>query len=136
MTLRSRVGGMVMGMALVGAMGIIPSFAQDPAKEDGEATASRASRRVPAYFSKAGVTPEQKEQIYAIRAKYQIKIEALKKQVDDAEQKELTDCENVLLPAQKKLLDQYRAEAKTKAKSRTKAAKAAEGEKAAIKADK
>ncbi len=99
-------------------------------------TASRASRRVPPYFSKAGVTPEQKEQIYAIRAKHQVTIEALKKQVDDAELKELTDCEAVLLPAQKKLLDQYRAEAKTKAKARTKAAKAAEGEKAAIKADK
>ena len=117
MSLRSRVGGVVMGMSLVIALGILPSLGQDPAKEDGEAAASRASRRVPPYFSKAGISAEQKEKIYAVRAKHQITIAALKKQLDDAEAKELTDCESVLTAAQKKLLDEYRAEAKAKAKS-------------------
>jgi hypothetical protein len=132
MTFRSRIGGIVMGLSLVGAMGILPSLAQD----NGEMPASKASRRVPPYFTKAGITPEQKERIYAIRAKHQVKIDALKKQLDDTEAQELTDCEAVLSPPQKKLLEQFREEAKAKSKSRTKAAKAAESDKAAVKTDK
>ena len=131
MTFRSRIGGILMGLSLVGVLGILPSLAQDKA----EPTAPKASRRVPPYFSKAGITPEQKEQIYAIRAKHQVKLDALKKQVDDIETQELTDCEVVLTAPQKKLLEQFRADAKTKAKSRTKAAKA-EDTKAAVKTDK
>ena len=135
MTFRSRIGGMLMGLSLVGALGILPLFAQDPAKENAEPVASRSARRVPAYFAKVGVTPEQREKIYSIRAKHQVKIDALKKQLDQAEEQELTDCEGVLQAPQKKLLEQFRAEAKTKAKSRTKAAKA-ETDKAAVKTDK
>lgn len=135
MTLRSRIGGMVMGLSFVGAMGILPSLAQDPAKVNAELAAARNARRVPAYFAKVGVTPEQKEQIYSIRAKHQVTIEALKKQLDAAEGAELADCEAVLQGPQKKLLEQFRVEAKTKAKARVKAARLDDA-KAAIKADK
>lgn len=121
-----------MGLSLVGVLGILPSLAQDKA----EPTAPKASRRVPPYFSKAGITTEQKEQIYAIRGKHQVKLDALKKQVDDIEAQELTDCEAVLTAPQRKLLEQFRADAKTKSKARTKAGKAAETDKAAIKTDK
>lgn len=122
MTLRSRVGGLLMGLSLVGAMGFLPSLAQDPAKAKAKADAeSKATRRVPAFFAKAGVTDEQREKIYAIRAKHQAKIEGLSKQLADARATELAECEAVLLDAQKKVLEQLRAENRVKAKGRTKA---------------
>jgi hypothetical protein len=119
MTLRSRVGGLVMGLALVGVMGFLPSLAQDPAKTDAESQ----TRRVPAYFAKAGVSDEQREKIYAIRAKHQPKIAGLRKQLAEAEAAELSECETVLLDAQKKVLEQLRTEGKAKAKGRTKGAR-------------
>jgi hypothetical protein len=128
MTLRSRIGGVLLGLSLVGVMGILPSLAQEPAKED-TAVASKAARRVPPYFAKVGATSEQKEKIYAIRAKHMVKIEALQKQIEEARAQELTECESVLLDSQKKLLEQFRAEAKSKAKSRAKATTKADTEK-------
>lgn len=131
MTLRSRIGGMVMGLSLVGALGILPSLAQEP-KDKADASAAKSARRVPPYFSKVGLTPEQKEKVYTIRGKHQARIEELKRQIDEAQAKEMEECEAVLLDSQKKMLQQFRAEAKanaeTKAKSKAKAkADAAKG---------
>ena len=122
MTLRSRVGGMVMGLSLVAALGGLPSLAQDPAKDapKTDPAASRNVRRVPPHFGQVGVTPEQKEQVYAIRAKHQVKIDDLKRRLKEEEANQLAECEAVLLDSQRKVLVQLRAEAKTKAQARTK----------------
>ena len=134
MTLRSRLGGVLMGLALVGGLGVLPLFAQDSAKPS-EKVAAKEFRRVPPYFTKAGVTDEQRAKIYATRAKHQDKIADLKRQIDEAAAAELNECEAVLLDAQKKVLVQLRAEGQAKAKSRTKAARA-DSAKAEVKLDK
>ena len=121
MTFRSRVGGMFLGLALIGTMGLLPSLAQDPAEK--AEPASRASRRVPAYFSKVGLTPDQREKIYAIRAKNAQQIDALKHQIEDLQAKEMTECEGVLEAPQKRLLDEFRASGKA-SKSKSSADKA------------
>ena len=125
MAFRPRVRGMFLGLALVGATGILPSLAQDPS-EKSEAP-SKASRRVPAYFSKVGLTPEQREKIYGIRAKHADKIESLKKQIEDEQAKELSECEAILQDSQKKLLEEFRASGKA-SKSKTPAGEKAKAD--------
>ncbi|MDB5350791.1 MAG: hypothetical protein JWN86_2038 [Planctomycetota bacterium] len=124
MTLRSRIGGLLLGLSLVGAIGIFPSLAQDPAKDTGApakkekgSTGTKASRRVPANFSKVGLTDEQREKIYEIRAKHQDEISSLKAKIDDLQAKELAECESVLLDSQKKVLADLRATSKQSKKA-------------------
>lgn len=131
MALRSRFGGLMMGLTAVALIGIVPSLAQDPAKEKATPVAAKNTRRVPRYFGQVGLTDEQKEKIYDLRAQHAVKIGELKKQLDDQIAKEMADCEAVLLESQKKVLNQLRVEGKAKSAARTKAtaeakAKAAE----------
>ena len=70
--------------------------------------AANSNHRVPVYFSKVGVTPDQKAKIYAVRDKYADKIAELEKQISDLKVQELAECEKVLTDAQKQLLRQYR----------------------------
>jgi Spy/CpxP family protein refolding chaperone len=70
------------------------------------------ARRVPNYFGQIGLTPEQREQIYAIKAKHLDKIEALKQQIAQIERDMMTECEGVLTDVQKDLLMQRREAAK------------------------
>ena len=125
MMLRSRLGGMVLGVALVGAMGLLPSLAQEPAKPSEAAAAAKPFRRVPPYFAKAGATPDQKAKIYAIRGRHQEKIAELRRQIVEAEAAELAECEAVLMDSQRKLLAQLRGEGQAKAKSRAQSLRAA-----------
>ena len=139
MMLRSRIGGLLMGLSLVAALGIIPSLAQDPAKEKPTALKANTARRVPRYFGQIGLSPDQKEKIYDIRSKHASKLDELKKRLSEEQLKELVDCETVLLDSQKKVLSQIRTEAQSKAQARVKAAaeKRAELEKKAeVKTDK
>ena len=117
MTLRSRVGGVLLGLAMVGAVGILPSIAQDPGQEKATSKKGQNSRRVPPYFSKVGLTSEQREKVYEIRGKYQEEISALKAKIDDLQAKELADCEGVLLDSQKKVLTDLRSTAKQSRKA-------------------
>ena len=125
MTSRSRFYGLLLGLSLVAAAGLCPSAAQDA--EGAEPAVAKAARRVPTYFSKVGLTPEQREEIYAVRAKHAEKIEALQKQIDEMKAKEMAECEAVLVESQKKLLAEFRAAgkaAKSKAKDPEKPGKA------------
>jgi hypothetical protein len=129
MKLRSRVSGIFVGLALVGAVGILPSFAQDPAQEKAASkkekgsTSGKGYRRVPANFSKVGLTDEQRQKVYQIRGKYQNEITTLKSQIEDLQAKELTDCEGVLLDSQKKVLADLRATSKPSKKAASEKAK-------------
>lgn len=121
MLLRSRIGGVLMGLSLVGVLGALPSLAQDQAK----ASAPASYRRVPTYFSKVGLTPEQKEKIYAIRGKHQAQVDELKRQLEEVQAQEMVACESVLNEAQKKQLEQFRNAPKAKSKTTTRSSKAA-----------
>ena len=134
MTLRSRIGGMLLGVSMVGVLGILPSLAQDPAgdkpaaspKKEKSAAGSKSSRRVPTLFSKVGLTDEQREKIYDIRGKHQEAIGSLKAKIDDLQAKELAECEGVLLESQKKVLTELRATAKQSKKAANEKAKGAD----------
>ena len=67
------------------------------------------ARRVPMYFAQLGLTPDQRESIYKVQGKHMPKIEALEKQIEEIRGQMLTECEAVLTPEQKKILDQRRA---------------------------
>ena len=102
--------------------GLMPIFAQEPKSESPETQSAPKktydpSRRVPDYFGQIGLTPEQKEAIYKIRAKHNEKIDALKKQIVDAQAAMLAECEAQLTEAQKKQLEFRRANAPKAKKS-------------------
>jgi hypothetical protein len=122
MTIEKRIVTALMGMALVISAGSLPLLAQEPAakkaveKQDKAAPApapavkkkADPSRRVPDYFGQIGLTPEQRESIYKLRKTHHEKIDALKKEIADHENKSLDECEALLTDTQKKLLDNLR----------------------------
>ena len=75
-----------------------------PPKPPAEKKAADPSRRVPPLFGQIGLTPEQKEEIYKIRAKHQAQIESLQKQIAQLQAEMLAECEAVLTDSQKQLL--------------------------------
>jgi hypothetical protein len=124
---RSALTSFVVGLAVVA--GSFSSLAQEPSAKKSTEKAAPApasapaakkkgdpSRRVPAYFGQVGLTSEQRESIYKIRKSHQDKIDALKKQITDAEAKSLAECEAVLTDTQKKLVENLRAGAEKTSK--------------------
>lgn len=85
-------------------------------------------RRVPTYFGSLGLTNEQKEEIYAIQGRYIPQIQELQAKIESLRERAMADCEDVLTPAQKKILTEARKTAvdRRKAASRTKAGAALE----------
>jgi Spy/CpxP family protein refolding chaperone len=125
--------GTALAAASFVALGLIPLLAQEPKGPTGpDAAAVRGndngySRRVPRHFGQLGLTPEQKEEIYKIQGNSQAKLDALQRQIDEIKAKALTDCEAVLTPEQKKLLEHRRDAARSaKPANRTTPAPASE----------
>ncbi len=96
--------------------------AQQPTATTAPAPAARKpydpTRRVPPYFGQVGLTPEQKEQIYAINAKHQKKIEDAQKELARVRAEVLAECETVLNESQVKLLSIRREAAAAARKAR------------------
>ena len=112
------------GLALVVAAAPLTLRAEDdPAKGDAEKPTSApaakpkadSSRRVPNHFGQVGLTPEQRESIYKIRKAQHEKIEALRAQIAEVESKGMGECEAVLTETQRKLLENLRAAAGSRA---------------------
>lgn len=59
-----------------------------------------ARGRLPNYYRQAGVTDAQREQIYAIQAKYQEQIEAIEQQLREVVEKRDKEVQAVLTPEQ------------------------------------
>ena len=78
------------------------------AMADEAAPALTQFRRVPPYFGQIGLTPDQRERIYDVRGVQQAKIAELKRQIEELETAEMSDCESVLTDAQRKLLENRR----------------------------
>jgi hypothetical protein len=91
-------------------MGRLPLAAQEPSKEKPTPPPAqkKQAHRVPDYFGKIALTPEQKNNIYAVVDKRQEKIEALEKQIATERAEMMLECEALLNETQKKLLDNLR----------------------------
>jgi len=127
---RSVILGMV-ATVLSGAS-LMPTTADEPAQSNQSKTppspiapVTRKGydpvRRVPAHFGKVGLTAEQREQIYQVRAQHLDRIDRLRRELHDQQAKMMVDSEGVLTDVQKKLLDEHRRGA---AKAREKAVEA------------
>ena len=120
------------------------SLAQDPAapgeKAERGARAKKADKlsgRVPAYYAKVKLTPEQREKILAVQAEYAAKIDPLRKQLEALTKERDAKIAAVLTPEQQKLMDEMKAAAKKpregKKTAKDKPAAGAAEEKAAVK---
>jgi hypothetical protein len=116
-TLRTRIGGVCLGLATVLVVGTLPLLSPDPAQGQAAAKGRNPARRTPPYFSKVGLSTDQREKIYSIREKYVGKVTALKKQIEDLQTQELAECETVLTEGQRKILNEQRSTAKGKGKA-------------------
>jgi hypothetical protein len=99
-----------------------------PAPKPASKKKSDPRRRLYPYFGQLGLTDEQRESIYQIRAKHAQKIEALEKQLEDARSQAMTEAERVLTPSQKKLLEDRRKAAHAAAESKDASASAGAGD--------
>ena len=84
------VMGGVLAIALVGG-GLL--FGDDPK--------AKGQGRLPANWSKLGLTDEQKRQVYAVESDYKGKIDDLQAQIDQLRKKERAEMYKVLTAAQK-----------------------------------
>jgi Spy/CpxP family protein refolding chaperone len=66
--------------------------------------AGKSKGRLPLYWSKLGLSDEQRTKVASVRADYQAKIDALKQQIADLEKRERMELERVLTPEQKAAL--------------------------------
>jgi hypothetical protein len=114
-----RAAAVLVSASVIAALcGGLPLTAQESGRAQADAkakkTAKRAfdpTRRVPDYFGQLGLSDDQKESIYQIRAKHQPRIDELEKQLDDLRAQMIRDCESVLTETQKKMLIERRANA-------------------------
>ncbi len=104
---------------LVVAAVSLNSIGQDAKKADGKAKAgakAKAKGRLPAYY-KDVVTDEQRDQVYAIQAKYEKQLSELQGQIDAVKAKQNDEIDALLSAEQKEKLATVRAEADAKKKS-------------------
>lgn len=134
----------VVACALV-ALGIVCVSTRSSlvAQESGKATnaekgevakkSAKSGDRLPANYTKIGISEEQRKKIYEIQNNYDVQIVALQKQLADLRAKETAEVEAVLSPEQKKALQAANDESKKKAAEKK---KAGEKEKASEKGEK
>ena len=111
MMIREKSGIVALGALAIALIGGLSTVAQEPAASKAAPIPKKKqdpSRRVPPYFGQIGLTPEQRESVYAVQAKHYEKIAALEKQIADIKAGSLAECEGVLTDVQKKLLDNLR----------------------------
>lgn len=59
------------------------------------------SKRLPTYYNKLGLSTKQKNDIYRIRAKYDVEIQELQQKISELKDQQKTAYERVLTPSQK-----------------------------------
>lgn len=95
--------------------GSIYAWAQQPAAQSAQQEAQPAQPtpprgRLPAYYGQV-VNQQQREQIYAIQAKYSARIAELQKQLEELRAQRDAEIEKVLTPEQLKRIAELRARA-------------------------
>jgi uncharacterized protein HemX len=105
---RHRIRALVLAVVAVVAVGSsIYAWAQQQAQP---AQPNPPRGRLPAYYGQV-VNQQQREQIYAIQAKYNARIAELQKQLADLRAQRDAEIEKVLTPEQLKRIQQLRAQA-------------------------
>ncbi len=101
---RLHFGVAVLSVALLGAV-----YQEKNKESRSEDPPAKLKGQLPPYFKKVGLSEEQIQKIYKIRADYKIKMDELKKKLEQtkAEEKELM--EKVLTPTQLKKLRELRS---------------------------
>jgi len=95
------------------------SIGQDTKKTDSKAKAGAKEKpkgRLPAYYRDV-VTDEQRDQIYAIQAKYEKQLDELQAQLDAVKAKQMGEIEALLSAEQKEKIAKVKEEADAKKKS-------------------
>lgn len=124
---RSVAAAAVGAVLLFGMAGAVPTIAAQDAgasKTKTKAKApdgARSMRRVPSYFGSLGLTSEQRDDIYAVNEKYVPQIQELQNKIEGLRERMMSDCEDVLTPAQKKILAEARKTAADRRKSASRA---------------
>lgn len=117
----------------------LSSVGQDAKKADPKAKAGAKEKkgkgRLPAYY-KDLVSEEQRDQIYAVQAKYAKQLEDLQSQMDSLRSKLNDEIEALLSAEQKEKLAKVKAEAETKKKAGKKGAKPADAAKTTTESEK
>src|SRR5207249_9325949 len=72
--------------------------------DDPKAAPAKNRKTLPTYWSKLGLSNEQKQRVFAIQAEYGAKIDALQQQVKSLQKDERDELERILTPEQKKQL--------------------------------
>lgn len=123
--MRSLIGRRLVAMVGVAAFVSMPLMAQEPEGARPAAAAPQKkkavydpTRRVPPYFAQIGLSPEQREQLYKIRAKHQTRLDELRKEIATINDTILSESEAVLSQTQRDLLHQRREAAEVARKSR------------------
>lgn len=100
-------------------VGSVSSLAQEKPAE--AKVAKKPEGRVPAFYGQVGISDEQRKKIYSIQGGYDEKIDALKKQIDDLEEKRDAEVKAVLsVDQQKRLVELQEASKKKAAETRSK----------------
>src|SRR5262245_19893543 len=89
--MRERV--VTLALVVVACVGLV-CVGQDKDKADEIPSAKRG--QLPKLYTKLGLTQQQKEKVYGVRAHYRDKVEALQKQIDKLREEERERCEKVL----------------------------------------
>ncbi|GDY09923.1 hypothetical protein LBMAG52_34090 [Planctomycetia bacterium] len=96
-------------------------------KGEGAKKAAKSGDRLPANYTKIGISEEQRKKIYEIQNSYDVQIAALQRQLADLRAKETAEVEAVLTPEQKKALQAANDESKKKAAEKKKASEKEKG---------
>lgn len=100
-------------LSIILALGSVSLIAQEPKQKEASKGVVEApptakkldpARRVPPYFGQIGLRPEQREEIYKVRAKHIKKIDELEAKVEAIRSEMLAECEGVLDQTQKQVL--------------------------------
>ena len=106
------------------ALAVQPSRSGDDAPA-AKAEASRSRVRLPNNYGQLGLTPEQRERIYAVQAEYAQKIEQLEAQLAALREQRDKQCQALLTPEQRARLAAILKDREQQKAERAKAAKAA-----------
>lgn len=118
--LRSVGTGIVLCSMIVGGL-----LAQDAANSAGAVAAKAkkaAAGRLPNHYARLDLSDKQREQVYAVQAKYKVQIEELESQLELQKGKRDAEIEGVLTSDQRRKLKSLIEEARKKAEARKSAA--------------
>ena len=107
------------------ALGVQPSRSGDDRPVAKAEAAAKSRVRLPNNYAQLGLTPEQRQQVYALQAEYSQKIEQLEAQLAALREQRDKECQALLTPEQRGRLAAILKEREQQKAERAKTAKAA-----------